>query len=416
MISRVKGTQDFIDLSLFNFVIDQTKQHVHIYQFTEIATPIIEHIELFKRSLGIFTDVVNKEMFIIDNRGREPELCLRPEMTASTIRAFIENSIVHTPWKVFSWGPVFRYERPQKGRYRQFHQISFEIIGASHYMQDVQFIAMLDKLFSHVFGLNSYALQINFLGTPDDRARYRNVLYTFLTKHTDQLCETCKMRKDTNIMRIFDCKNEQCAALYAKAPIITDYLSSESEHEWQEVRNNLELLGVSFSHKPTLVRGLDYYNKTVFEFVSDNLGAQNAFCGGGRYDFLVQQLGGKEDQPSLGAAIGIERLLLLLEPIRDQLPLPQQPALYVILPLSPAQQPLALLIAEMLRAQKYHVDVFLEQDSVKSMMRQANKVGATLALIIGEEEQKMQIVTVKNMMTGESEKVAQIDLVKWLQK
>jgi len=416
MISRVKGTQDFIDLSLFNFIISQTKHHVQYYQFTEIATPILEHIELFKRSLGIYTDVVSKEMFLIDNRGQEPELCLRPEMTASTVRAFVENNIVHTPWKVFSWGPLFRYERPQKGRFRQFHQCSLEIIGAQGYMHDVEFITMLDKLFTNGLKLTCYALHINFLGTPEDRVVYRSALLAFLNKNIDTLCDNCKARKDTNSMRVFDCKNEQCITLYKQAPVITDYLSKESETEWQQIRNALELLGVSYTHRPTLVRGLDYYNKTVFEFVSDNLGAQNAFCGGGRYDFLVKQLGGREDQPSLGAAFGIERLLLLLEPIQERLALPHKPALNLVLPLTPAQQTLALLLTESLRAHHLHVDVLLEGDSIKHMMKQANKRSASHVLIIGEDEQQSQTVTIKNMMTGNSERIAQIDAVQYLKK
>lgn len=416
MIARVKGTQDFLDLSLFNFIINQTRQHVHRYQFTEIATPILEHIELFKRSLGVDTDVVSKEMFIIDNRGQQPELCLRPEMTASIVRAYVEHGITQKPWKVFSWGPLFRYERPQKGRYRQFHQVSFEVIGAHNYMHDVQFIAMLDRLFTDVFKLDNYALVINFLGTPEDRVAHRAALLAFLNKHVDDLCETCKIRKDTNIMRVFDCKNEHCGQLYQRAPMITDYLSPASEREWQEVRNNLELLGVSYSHRPTLVRGLDYYSKTVFEFVSDNLGAQNAFCGGGRYDSLAKQLGAHHDQPSLGAAFGIERLLLLLDPIRDQLSLSHEPALNLILPLTQAQQPLALLLAESLRLQKIDVDVLLDYDSLKDMMRHANKVAATYVLIIGEDEQRLQTVTIKNMITGVSETVAQIDVALYLKK
>lgn len=416
MIPRVKGTQDFLDLSLFNFVITHTRNHVQRYQFIEVATPILEHIELFKRSLGLFTDVVSKEMFILDNHGEKPELCLRPEMTASIVRAFVENGVTQKPWKVFSWGPLFRYERPQKGRYRQFHQVSFEVIGAHSYMHDVQFIAMLDRLFTDCFKLDTYALHINFLGTAEDRIAHRAALLVFLDAHIDELCDTCKTRKDTNIMRVFDCKNTHCSKLYQKAPVITDYLSKESEHEWQEIRHNLELLGVSYSHRPTLVRGLDYYNKTVFEFVSDNLGAQNTFCGGGRYDSLVKQIGGKHDQPSLGAAFGIERILLLLDPLRDQLNLPHQPALNLILPLTPAQQPLALLLAESLRTQKLSVDIVLDSHSLKDMMRYANKVGATYVLIIGEDEQKAQTVSIKNMITGVSETVAQIDAALYLKK
>ena len=416
MITRVKGTQDFLDLSLYTYITSRIARHLSDYNFTEIATPIIEHIELFKRSLGVNTDVVGKEMFLIDNKGTEPELCLRPEMTASVVRAFVEHGIDTLPWKVFSSGPVFRYERPQKGRYRQFHQTTMEIIGAHTLAYDVQFITMLDRLFGELFSLDTYALHLNFLGTPFDRAEHAVALRAFLTDHFMEICDMCRARKEANILRVFDCKTPSCIVLYTKAPVITDSLSEESKREWQYVQEQLQLLGVSFSHKPTLVRGLDYYNKTVFEFVSDNLGAQNAFCGGGRYDHLVSHLGGKHDQPSLGAAIGIERLLLLLEPHKDKLTLDQKPMLSVVVPLTEAQRTLALYIAENLRRNNLCVDVLLEDDSVKNMMRKANKYGATYALLIGEDEQKTQTITIKNMVTGESQTIPQVECVAYLKK
>jgi histidyl-tRNA synthetase len=379
-------------------------------------TPILEHIELFHRTLGIYTDVVSKEMFIIDNKGQTPELCLRPELTASIVRAFVEHAIDTVPWKVFSCGPAFRYERPQKGRYRQFHHISIEIIGAVSLAHDVECIVMLDRFFSQQLMLDAYALHINFLGTAADRATHAKKLQKFLNDHVDQICDNCKIRKDTNTLRVFDCKNEQCIALYTHAPMITDCLSAESKAEWQELQDRLGVLGISFTHKPTLVRGLDYYNKTVFEFVSDNLGSQNAFCGGGRYDHLVSQIGGKQDQPSIGAAIGVERLLLLLEQIKDRLPLPHKPLLSVIIPLTKEQHMLALYIADHMRYHGLCVDVLLEDDSVKSMMRKANKYGAMYALLLGQDEQRAQTITIKNMTTGESQTVPQIEIVGYIKK
>jgi histidyl-tRNA synthetase len=355
-------------------------------------------------------------MFLIDNKGQAPELCLRPELTASIVRAFVEHSIDTVPWKVFACGPAFRYERPQKGRYRQFHHISMEIIGASSLAHDTECIVMLDRFFSEILKLNTYALQINFLGTHDDRALHTKKLLAFLNKNIENICDTCKIRKDSNTLRVFDCKTESCIALYKDAPMITDCLSKENQAEWQELQNQLSILGVSYTHKPTLVRGLDYYNKTVFEFVSDNLGAQSAFCGGGRYDHLVSQIGGKQDQPSIGAAIGVERLLLLLEPNKDTLPLPHKPKLSVIIPLSNKQHTLALYIADHMRHHGLYVDVLLEEDSVKSMMRKANKYGTTYALLLGEDEQRAQTITVKNMMTGNSETIPQIEVVNYIKR
>jgi histidyl-tRNA synthetase len=280
MIPRVKGTQDFLDLSLFRFVINQFQKHADRYRFHEIATPIIEQVELFKRSLGLFTDVVSKEMFLIEgHQGQESneQLCLRPEATAPTMRAFIESQPL-TPWKVFSYGPMFRYERPQKGRYRQFHQINCEIIGASSISNDALFITMLDRFFHETLNLNSYALHINFLGSYEDRAAYTAILANYVGSLSG-ICATCQQRKEKNILRVFDCKNPECQKLYAKAPAMIDHLSQESRAEWQELQDQLSLLSVTFAVNPRLVRGLDYYNKTVFEFSSDSLGAQNAFDG-----------------------------------------------------------------------------------------------------------------------------------------
>lgn len=411
MVTKVKGTQDFIDMSLMSYVVNTIKNQSERYHFTEMATPLIEPIELFKRSLGTHTDVVSKEMFLIAPKEGEAELCLRPEMTASTVRAFIEAGIQKVPWRAFSWGPVFRYERPQKGRYRQFHQANLEIIGAQSPLHDVEFLVQLDSLFSERFNLTEYALHINFLGTQEDRVLYRAALASFLYSVQGSLCQTCLVRKDTNSMRVFDCKVASCIEVYRTAPHITDFLAPESAAEWQLIQEQLLVQGVAYSIRPTLVRGLDYYNKLVFEFVSGSLGAQNAFCGGGRYDHLVALLGGAQDQPSLGAAIGIERLMLVLESQKNIVDLLHKPALIMLMPLSRAQQSLVLVIARVLRHAGYCVETLLEGDSLKSMLRTANKQGAKFALIVGETEQATQSVQLKNMVTGQSELIKQVDLV-----
>src|SRR5579863_516254 len=266
MIPRVKGTQDFIDLRLFNVIIDLIKKHLIRYHFSEIQTPIIEHLDLFNRSLGLETDVVSKEMFLIESRlsdgalvksgneGDEDRICLRPEGTAATVRAFVDNRIQTVPWKVFSYGPMFRYERPQKGRYRQFHQINMEIIGSGAIAEDVDYIVMLDRFFQEVLTINNYALVINFLGCSDDRKEYIKILKAFLEtdEHMAIICEQCKERKERNILRIFDCKNPQCQQLYQKAPLITDHLCASCVVEWQQLQLQLSLLSVSYVHRPTL--------------------------------------------------------------------------------------------------------------------------------------------------------------------
>jgi len=410
MMQRIRGTQDFIDLSLFNFIVDAARTHVSHYAFEEIATPIIESTDLFRRSLGLNTDVVTKEMFLIKTNDNDESICLRPEATASIMRAFFNNTIQERPWRVFSAGPVFRHERPQKGRYRQFHQISIELIGASSIAYDAEFIALVDSFFSQKLKLNSYALLLNFLGSPEDRNNYKRALYAFLDKQPD-LPKAIAERKETNLLRVFDLKDEACKAALEGAPVLTDYLSDESRAEWDLLRSLLDQLSISYVVDPRLVRGLDYYNKTVFEFVSLDLGAQNAFCGGGRYDHLSLALGEKEAIPSIGVGLGVERLMLLLESKKELLSLPQKPPLFVVLPFAAAQQPLALICAQELRQHGFCTEVLLDTPSIKNMMRQANKKGARYALLIGEDEQKGNLVTLKNMTTGAEEKIPQGELV-----
>ncbi len=414
MVPRVKGTHDFIDLTLHNFVLNQIIQHVHLYHFTQIQTPILEHLELFKRSLGLETDVVSKEMFYIKTKEGDSSICLRPEATAPTVRAFIEHGITQLPWKVFSYGPMFRYERPQKGRYRQFHQLNIEVIGSSAIGQDVQLIKMLDRLFHEKLKFNDYTLHLNFLGCFDDRKAFQLLLKEFLDGSEDLLCSLCKERKETNIMRIFDCKELNCQSVYKNAPALVDNLCKQCEQEWQQLQQELELLSVSFVYDPNLVRGLDYYNKTVFEFSSSALGAQNAFCGGGRYDQLIGQLGHKNDQPAIGAAIGMERLLLLLEPHKQNLLIPELPALQLIVPMEKEQETLALLLADEMQAYGLVTEIMFE-GSVKSRMKKANRMGATYVLILGEDELQNKSVTIKNMVTGTQKTIPQTQLISYLQ-
>lgn len=417
MIQRVKGTQDFIDLTLFNFIFKQSKKHLLEYNFSEIIVPVLENIELFKRTLGLHTDVVNKEMFIVQPKNNEDEsICLRPEATAPVVRAFVENNIEQIPWKAFTYGPMFRYERPQKGRYRQFNQISIEIIGSKAINQDALLIKMLDQLFKKKFLLDNYAILVNFLGCYQDRSNFNEILKKFLETVSDKICQNCNDRKDKNPLRIFDCKNPECQEVYKNAPTTTDHLCPECANEWKLLTTTMELISISFKHAKNLVRGLDYYDKTVFEFVSSNLGAQNAFCAGGRYDRLVHDISQKIDQPAVGAAIGVERLMLLIEPIKDKLAIEPKAPLYLILPLSEKQQLLGLLISNQLHFNNITCDILLDESSVKNLMRKANKLGAKFVLIIGDDEQNSHEVTIKNMVTGQEERIKQTELVNYIQQ
>lgn len=415
MLSKIKGTQDFLDLTLFNWIVTQAKQHLALYNFQEVATPIIEPTELFQRAVGEHTDVVSKEMFTIQPHGAaaaEAAICLRPEHTAAMMRAYLESELPYAqpqPWKAYTWGPMFRYERPQKGRYRQFHQISLEIIGTASVSEDVLLISMLHSFFSSKLRLDNYALQLNFLGTLADRAAYRQQLTAFLTQVADQICETCRTRSSKNPLRIFDCKSPTCQTVYLAAPLLTDSLSPASQAEWSLVQEQLALLSVSFVVNPRLVRGLDYYNKTVFEFVSGELGAQNSFCGGGRYDQLATMLEHKQDYPAVGCGIGIERLMLLLAN-QPNLQLPTKPALTVVIPLAAEQVTLALLLTEQLHSKNLCVELCLELSSLKSMLRKASRLGAKFVVLIGADEQATHTVTLKHMLTSTEERVPQAAL------
>lgn len=419
MITRIRGTRDIVEGKMLQALSKSLVEHLEQYNYQQIYLPLIEPLALFKRSLGNETDVVSKEMFLVHSSAMEAgeakdEICLRPEATASTVRAFVENGITTRPWKVYTIGEMFRYERPQKGRFRQFYQCSIESIGIESPAADALFISMLNQFFSKKCGLIEYALHINYLGCPGDRINLKKKLDTFLEQHLEALCATCKRRKDTNILRIFDCKNEHCQSIYINAPTITTTLCESCDHGWKMLQESLDDLSITYMHNSRLVRGLDYYNKTVFEFVSPLLGAQSTFAGGGRYDGLVSAIGGKQDQPSVGVAIGLDRLLLLLEQVNQNFA-PQQPPLYIILPLSAAEHTLALHVASLLYTNNFCADVFFES-SIKQGLKKANVIGAKMCIIIGENERTATSVMVKNMITGKEELVRQDSLIAYLKQ
>ena len=410
MFSRIKGTQDILDYRLIEGVLQIVMRHLSNYNFQQVSTPIIESTELFQRGLGMQTDVVSKEMFIVQAKSDREQICLRPEMTAGTMRAFVEQqgSLV-LPWKVFSYGPAFRYERPQKGRLRQFHQISIESLGSASVLYDAFFISMLNSLFAEKLSIENFVLQINFIGQQQDRENFKIHLYDFLSEHESTICAQCAQRKETNILRVFDCKIETCIALYKNAPKIVDHLTPESKIEWELLQEQLHQLSVTFMHNPYLVRGLDYYNKTVFEFVGTTLGAQNTFCGGGRYDTLATQLGSKEEVPAFGAGIGLERLLMLLEGHEDKFAVAKRP-LVCIVPCQAEQNGTALLVADSLQVAGVCIDILIDDASLKSKLRKANKLQAMYVVMIGVDEQVGNYVTIKNMITGKDDKISQADL------
>lgn len=414
MFPKVKGVADnFFDMPYWSGVIKKIESTLQSYNFSQINIPILEQVSLFERGLGYETDVVSKQMFIIQSKKEDKDspaddaICLRPEGTAGTMRAFLENqSNLTTPAKVFFYGPMFRYERPQKGRLREFHQINLEMIGIGSILYDAQCIKMLQTLFAQTLQLQNIVLKLNFLGESQDRQKFSQAFVVHLQPKSAKLCEVCKVRLSKNPLRILDCKSTTCQELFSDAPKLSAFFSEQSKQEWQLLQDTLKELSVNFTIDEKLVRGLDYYNKTVFEFASVNLGAQNAFCGGGRYDGLAEQLGSKTEIPALGCAIGMERLIMILQAQHIDIA-PKSATLTCIIPLSTTQNKLALHLAESLIAKGKTIEIFLDDAKIQNKMKKANALKATWALLIGDDEQKNNTVTIKNMITGDQQVVAQ---------
>lgn len=424
MITRLPGTQDIVDYAPYVQLTSLLRDYLLRASYSEVATPLIESTELFKRSLGESTDVVHKELYFVHSAHTDREgcaqLCLRPEATASIMRAYLNNHISQNPWQAFTIGSMFRHERHQKGRYRQFTQASIEAIGTDTVSYDAYFILLLERFFAECLKMEQYALLINFMGCFDDRMAYAGMLRPFLATHSQDICAACRDRSLHNPLRVLDCKQSQCQRIYDQAPRIDESLCDRCRTDWRQLQQLLEELSVSWSYAPRLVRGLDYYEKTVFEFVSvapaeqGVLGAQTTFCGGGRYRRLALAIGAREDIPAIGAGIGIERLLMMTAPYLQTI-MPMQLPLYLIIPTTPAQQGIALQIYDRFRQQAgYRIEPLLSAGSLKSMFRAADKRGAVRVIIIGPDEQQAGIVLVKDMHTGAEVRVEQALLSAYL--
>jgi histidyl-tRNA synthetase len=414
MVTRVRGTHDICDTNMRNFFIEKATKYFSDYNFNHIVTPILEYSELFAHSIGENTDIISKEMYSIEQKNNAEDgkkICLRPEVTAPVIRACIDEKIERFPWKVFTYGPMFRYERPQKGRLRQFTQFNLEIVNTSSFMEDVFFIAMLSKFFINILLLKNIILKINFLGCFEDRKNHKHILGKFLQQNEKMLCQTCLTRKVKNPLRIFDCKNQDCKKLYQKAPFCIDSLCKECNEEWTAIQKNLSLLSINHIVDPSLVRGLDYYTKIVFEYSSTSLGAQDSLCGGGRY-ILGKRIGSKKDFNSIGVGIGIERIEYLLE--QQNHPLKEKKPLNIILPISKKQDIIGIMLSQILQKKGFCTDILFEKASMSNMMKKANKAGAKSVIVIGEEEQKNNTVTLKNMTNGITKKIKQTEIYKYL--
>ncbi|WP_044410023.1 histidine--tRNA ligase [Thiomicrospira microaerophila] len=411
-ISAIRGMNDLYALpsQAFSTILSQAEQVLAQYGYQQVRLPIVEKTELFSRSIGEVTDIVEKEMYTFADRNGD-SLSLRPEGTAGCVRAMIENGLLHNQvQKVYYSGPMFRHERPQKGRYRQFHQLGVEVFGLNGPDIDIELILLSARLWD-ALGIDNLELQINSLGSQQARADYREQLVSYLSQFSDQLDEDSQRRLQTNPLRILDSKNPAMAEIVAGAPKLIDALDVESKHHFEQVCAALDCLGIDYVVNPNLVRGLDYYNRTVFEWVTTELGAQGTVCAGGRYDGLVEQIGGKAT-PAVGFAMGIERLMALLI---DQQKISETPSadIYIVLAGDSTLQP-GLVMAEMLRdaLPQYKVVMNSGGGSFKSQFKKADKSGAAYALILGEDEVTQQVVTIKSLRTeAEQQTVAWDQLI-----
>jgi histidyl-tRNA synthetase len=406
-----RGTKDILPSNIgeWRHVERAIRKACRLFGFKEIRTPIFEHTELFLRGIGETTDVVEKEMYTFTDRG-DRSITLRPENTASAVRAFLEHKLYADAQvnKLFYIGPMFRYDRPQAGRYRQFHQFGVESLGSSSAAADAEVI-LLAVQFLKSLGLNELKLNINSVGCPKCRPVYRKKLQDFLADKKDGLCEDCKSRFAKNPLRILDCKNEHCQEVSSGAPEMADCLCEECHDHFEQLKTLLGAAGVEYTLNPRLVRGLDYYTKTAFEIQYAPLGAQSAVCGGGRYDGLVAECGGPVT-PAVGFAAGLERVLLALE---KQNLLPKETAEIdaAVISLGDKAQGAAFSILCDLRKNSLTAEMDFGGRSLKAQMKQANKSGAKYAVIIGEDEINAGEAVIKNMENGEQEKAAIKDIV-----
>lgn len=395
MIQRVRGFRDILPpgINRWQYVENTAKNILENYGFREVRLPILERTELFLRSIGETTDIVEKEMYSFIDKDKS-SVTLRPEATAGVVRAFIQHGLYNQIWakKLYTIGPMFRRERPQRGRYRQFWQINAEIIGYGGPLADAEIISALDMILK-ALKIKGYEIQLNSLGCKGCRPYFKEALIDYLSNKVEGLCPDCRRRQKLNPLRVFDCKVEGCRKIILDAPRIIDYLCPDCQRHFIEVQDYLREMGIEFKMNPYLVRGLDYYTRTTFEVIAPGIGAQNAIAGGGRYDELIKELGGRPT-PAIGFAIGTDRLLSLLPEIEEN----RRPLLFLAL-LDDEGVKIGLNWARKLRQKGIWVEMGYNRSSLKSQMNKANKLNARFVLIIGEEERKKGKAILRNMDT-----------------
>jgi len=406
IINSVRGFRDILppETDKWRRVEETAHEIFRTFGFREIRVPLLEKTELFRRGIGETTDIVEKEMYTFTDRGEE-SLTLRPEATASVIRAYLEHSLHATEsvTKLYTIGPMFRRERPQKGRYRQFHQIDTEILGPDDPRTDAELILMLAHFLGKL-GLQNISLELNSLGCPNCRPAFQQAIVSFLQGREKELCPDCRRRLATNPLRVFDCKVESCAGIIAEAPKLPDFLCADCQSHFATLQESLALFALPFKLNPKMVRGLDYYTRTTFEITTEFLGAQNAVVGGGRYDHLVRDLGGP-DIPGIGFAIGFERLVAMI-PEKDEADGP----LLFIAAIGEAALKKAFIIGNRLRMEGLPIEMDYFGRSLKSQMKKADKLKCRYALILGEREIAENKASVRNMRTG-AQQEASLDIM-----
>ncbi len=409
-----RGTKDILPGAVEDWLYLEGKIRdiCRLYQFKEIRTPMFEHTELFLRGIGETTDVVEKEMYTFTDRGNR-SITLRPENTASVVRAYLQNKLYGdgNVQKLFYIGSMFRYDKPQAGRYREFHQFGVEAIGEQDALIDAEVIAFAAH-FLKSLGLKDVALKLNSVGCPTCRTAYRKRLQDFFRPKLEQLCDDCRSRFERNPLRILDCKNEKCQAASEGAPEIVDYLCDDCRTHFEKLQQYLKVAGVDFSLDARLVRGLDYYTKTAFEFKYEPLGAQSAILGGGRYDGLIEECGGKPT-PAIGFATGLERVLLALEK-QNLLPQKQESCDISLIALGEAARSYCFDMLNKLRQKGLCARMSYGDKSMRAQIKQADKSSSRLAVIIGDDELAKQIAIVRNMSDSEQKEVPLASLLEEL--
>jgi len=397
MIQKPKGTKDILpsDIGEWQFIEKTAREVCRKRGFEEIRIPTFEETQLFKRGVGDTTDVVQKEMYTFEDRDGG-SLTLRPEGTAGVARAVIENGLAGDtmPLKLFYIINCFRHERPQAGRYREFYQFGVELFGAATPSADAELIALADDVIKSI-GIKNTELHINSIGCPNCRPSYKNALVAYFSKKTDELCDTCKNRLSTNPLRILDCKSPICSAIAADAPSTVDNLCDDCRNHFESLKSRLDLLGINYKVDPHIVRGLDYYSRTVFEFITTGIGAQSTVCGGGRYDGLVEQIGGPK-LPGIGFAMGINRLVLSMQNGSNYVKPDTAPALYIAT-MGEAASLEAVKLCAALREKGIIAETDIVGRSLKAQMKYANKIAAKYVLILGDSEVETGRAQIRNM-------------------